>query len=86
MTGAKTILIIGRLKVPSILAMAELVPEDSSMTICAIQPHFGESSQEAFDFSAHGNKMRAQIGPIMDSLEVRFCFKNCLLNLSDKHC
>nr|XP_028573337.1 uncharacterized protein LOC114590905 [Podarcis muralis] len=69
MTGAKTILIIGRLKVPSILAMAELVPEDSSMTICAIQPHFGESSQEAFDFSAHGNKMRAQIGPIMDSLE-----------------
>ncbi|XP_053234716.1 D-threitol dehydrogenase-like [Podarcis raffonei] len=69
MTGAKTVLIIGRLKVPSILAMAELVPEDSSITICATQPHFGESSQEAFDFSAHGNKMRAQIGPIMDSLE-----------------
>ncbi|XP_032997125.1 uncharacterized protein LOC117041912 [Lacerta agilis] len=69
MTGAKTILIIGRLKAPSILAMAELVPEDSSITICATQPHFGESSQEAFDFSAHGNKMRAQIGPIMDSLE-----------------
>nr|XP_034960880.1 uncharacterized protein LOC118080056 [Zootoca vivipara] len=69
MTGAKMILIIGRLKVPSILAMAELVPEDSSITICATQPHFGESSQEAFDFSAHGNKMRAQIGPIMDSLE-----------------
>ncbi|XP_078241240.1 D-threitol dehydrogenase [Pogona vitticeps] len=69
MLGAKRVLAIGALKVPCLLAMAEVIPDDGSIIVYALQPYFGESNQEAFDFSPHGNKIRTKTGPITDSLK-----------------
>uniref|UniRef100_A0ABM5FJD3 3-oxoacyl-[acyl-carrier-protein] reductase FabG-like n=1 Tax=Pogona vitticeps TaxID=103695 RepID=A0ABM5FJD3_9SAUR len=69
MLGAKRVLAIGALKVPCLLAMAEVIPDDGSIIVYALQPYFGQSNQEAFDFSPHGNKIRTKTGPITDSLK-----------------
>uniref|UniRef100_A0A674JSX5 Catechol-O-methyltransferase domain containing 1 n=1 Tax=Terrapene triunguis TaxID=2587831 RepID=A0A674JSX5_9SAUR len=46
MIGAKRILLIGRLKGYSILAMVEALPDDGKITACAVEPYLGVKSQE----------------------------------------
>uniref|UniRef100_A0A8C0IK18 Catechol O-methyltransferase n=1 Tax=Chelonoidis abingdonii TaxID=106734 RepID=A0A8C0IK18_CHEAB len=53
MVGAKRILLIGRLKGYSILAMKEALPDDGKITSCAVEPYLGVKSQEASDYSSH---------------------------------
>ncbi|KAF7250084.1 3-oxoacyl-[acyl-carrier-protein] reductase FabG [Varanus komodoensis] len=69
MLGAKRVLAVGMLDVPSLLAMAKVIPGDGSITICAAQPSFGESLQEVLDFSSPGNKIKLNVGPILDILK-----------------
>ncbi|XP_042303387.1 uncharacterized protein LOC121920321 [Sceloporus undulatus] len=69
MMGAKRILAIGMLNFPSLLSVAEVVPDGGNITLCATQPYLEEAVQKASDFSSHGNKIREKIGPIIDSMK-----------------
>ncbi|KAH1168243.1 hypothetical protein KIL84_003726 [Mauremys mutica] len=69
MVGAKRILLIGRLKGYSILAMAEALPDDGKITACAVEPYLGVKSQEASDYSSHVKQISVKVGPIADTLE-----------------
>ncbi|XP_074929428.1 uncharacterized protein LOC116820413 [Chelonoidis abingdonii] len=69
MVGAKRILLIGRLKGYSILAMKEALPDDGKITSCAVEPYLGVKSQEASDYSSHVKQISVKVGPIADTLE-----------------
>ncbi|XP_065264339.1 uncharacterized protein LOC135881610 [Emys orbicularis] len=69
MIGAKRILLIGRLKGYSILAMVEALPDDGKITACAVEPYLGVKSQEASDYSSHVKQISVKVGPIADTLE-----------------
>ncbi|XP_043374573.1 uncharacterized protein LOC119858417 [Dermochelys coriacea] len=69
MVGAKRILLIGRLKGCSILAMAEALPDDGKITACATEPYLGVKSQEASDYSSHVKQISVKVGPTGDTLE-----------------
>ncbi|XP_053154000.1 uncharacterized protein LOC128345691 isoform X3 [Hemicordylus capensis] len=69
MIGAKRILAIGMLKVSSLFAMAEMVPDDNTITICATESYFEKLSKEASDYSSYCNKISKNIGPIAQSLK-----------------
>uniref|UniRef100_A0A8B9TG18 Uncharacterized protein n=1 Tax=Anas platyrhynchos TaxID=8839 RepID=A0A8B9TG18_ANAPL len=51
---ARKILLIGKLKGYSILAIAEELPDDGKIFACAEVPYLGVNSQEAFDYSSDG--------------------------------
>uniref|UniRef100_A0A8C9EHP0 Uncharacterized protein n=1 Tax=Pavo cristatus TaxID=9049 RepID=A0A8C9EHP0_PAVCR len=65
----KAILLIGKLKGYSILAIAEELPDDGKIFACAEVPYLGVNSQEAFDYSSDGKKISMRVGPIADTLE-----------------
>ncbi|XP_030426354.1 uncharacterized protein LOC115655250 [Gopherus evgoodei] len=69
MVGAKRILLIGRLKGYSILAMAEALPDDGKIILCAVEPYLEVKSQEASDYSSHVKQISVKVGPIADTLE-----------------
>ncbi|XP_009644299.1 uncharacterized protein LOC104132680 [Egretta garzetta] len=69
MIRARKILLIGRLKGYSILAIAEDLPDDGKIFACAEAPYLGVNSQEAFDYSSDGRKISMQVGPTVDTLE-----------------
>nr|XP_009668314.1 PREDICTED: uncharacterized oxidoreductase C22A12.17c-like [Struthio camelus australis] len=69
MIRARKILLIGKLKGYSILAIAEDLPDDGKIFACAEVPYLGVNSQEAFDYSSDGKKISMQVGPIADTLE-----------------
>ncbi|XP_075794700.1 uncharacterized protein LOC102457357 [Pelodiscus sinensis] len=69
MVGAKRILLIGRLKGYSILALSEALPDDGKITACSVEPYLGGKSQEASDYSSHAKKISVKVGPIADTLE-----------------
>ncbi|XP_030358083.1 uncharacterized protein LOC115614836 [Strigops habroptila] len=69
MIRARKILLIGKLKGYSILAIAEELPDDGKIFACAEAPYLGVNSQEAFDYSSDGKKISMQVGPIADTLE-----------------
>lgn len=71
MIRARKILLIGKLKGYSILAIAEELPDDGKIFACAEAPYLGVNSQEAFDYSSDGKKISMQVGPIADTLEVK---------------
>ncbi|OXB81536.1 UNVERIFIED_CONTAM: hypothetical protein H355_008384, partial [Colinus virginianus] len=66
---ARKILLIGKLKGYSILAIAEELPDDGKLFACAEVPYLGVNSQEAFDYSSDGKKISMRVGPIADTLE-----------------
>uniref|UniRef100_A0A8C4K3S0 CMTD1 protein n=1 Tax=Dromaius novaehollandiae TaxID=8790 RepID=A0A8C4K3S0_DRONO len=66
---ARKILLIGKLKGYSILAIAEELPDDGKIFACAEVPYLGVNSQEAFDYSSDGKKISMRVGPIADALE-----------------
>ncbi|XP_010115524.1 PREDICTED: uncharacterized protein LOC104477206, partial [Chlamydotis macqueenii] len=69
MIRARKILLIGKLKGYSILAIAEELPDDGKIFACAEAPYLGVNSQEAFDYSSDGKKISMQVGPTADTLE-----------------
>ncbi|XP_050760819.1 uncharacterized protein LOC127021668 [Gymnogyps californianus] len=69
MIRARKILLIGKLKGYSILAIAEELPDDGKIFACAEAPYLGVNSQEAFDYSSDGKKISMRVGPIADTLE-----------------
>ncbi|KFV14751.1 hypothetical protein N340_02320, partial [Tauraco erythrolophus] len=69
MIRARRILLIGKLKGYSILAIAEELPDDGKIFACAEVPYLGVNSQEAFDYSSDGIKISMQVGPMADTLE-----------------
>ncbi|NWX63786.1 SDR dehydrogenase, partial [Promerops cafer] len=69
MTRARKILLIGKLKGYSILAIAEELPDDGKIVVCAEAPYLGVNSQEAFDYSSDGKKISTRVGPVADTLE-----------------
>nr|XP_009487220.1 PREDICTED: uncharacterized protein LOC104035598 [Pelecanus crispus] len=69
MTRARKILLIGKLKGYSILAIAEELPDDGKIFACAEAPYLGVNSQEAFDYSSDGKKISMRVGPMADTLE-----------------
>ncbi|KFO77830.1 hypothetical protein N303_08603, partial [Cuculus canorus] len=69
MIRAKKILLIGKLKGYSILAIAEELPDDGKIFACAEAPYLGANSQEAFDYSSDGKKISMRVGPMADTLE-----------------
>ncbi|XP_010187433.1 PREDICTED: uncharacterized protein LOC104544299 [Mesitornis unicolor] len=66
---ARKILLIGKLKGYSILAVAEELPDDGKIFACAEAPYPGVNSQEAFDYSSDGRKISMQVGPMDETLE-----------------
>ncbi|NXE32412.1 FABG5 reductase, partial [Ptilorrhoa leucosticta] len=69
MIRARKILLIGKLKGYSILAIAEELPADGKIFACAEVPYLGVNSQEAFDYSSDGKKISMRVGPVADTLE-----------------
>ncbi|KFR12392.1 hypothetical protein N306_07196, partial [Opisthocomus hoazin] len=69
MIRARKILLIGKLKGYSILAIAEELPDDGKIFACAEAPYLGVNSQEAFDYSSDGKKISMRVGPMADTLE-----------------
>ncbi|PKU39801.1 o-hypothetical protein [Limosa lapponica baueri] len=69
MIRARRILLIGKLKGYSILAIAEELPDDGKIFACAEAPYLGVNSQEAFDCSSDGKKISMRVGPLADTLE-----------------
>ncbi|NXW26423.1 FABG5 reductase, partial [Phaetusa simplex] len=69
MIRARKILLIGKLKGYSILAIAEELPDDGKIFACAEAPYPGVNSQEAFDCSSDGKKISMRVGPMADTLE-----------------
>ncbi|NXN07254.1 CAMT methyltransferase, partial [Indicator maculatus] len=69
MIRARKILLIGKLKGYSILAIAEELPDDGKIFACAEEPYLGVNSQEAFDYSSDGKKISMRVGPVEDTLE-----------------
>uniref|UniRef100_A0A669PJU4 O-methyltransferase domain-containing protein n=1 Tax=Phasianus colchicus TaxID=9054 RepID=A0A669PJU4_PHACC len=67
--SSRKILLIGKLKGYSILAIAEELPDDGKIFACAEVPYLGVNSQEAFDYSSDGEKISMRVGPIADTLE-----------------
>uniref|UniRef100_A0A8C0IF65 Uncharacterized protein n=1 Tax=Bubo bubo TaxID=30461 RepID=A0A8C0IF65_BUBBB len=61
---ARKILLIGKLKGYSILAIAEELPDDGKIFACAEAPYLGVNSQEAFDYSSDGKKISMRVGPM----------------------
>lgn len=71
MIRARKILLIGKLKGCSILAIAEELPDDGKIFACTEVPYLGVNSQEAFDYSSDGKKISMRVGPVADTLEVK---------------
>uniref|UniRef100_A0A8C3N7W5 Uncharacterized protein n=1 Tax=Geospiza parvula TaxID=87175 RepID=A0A8C3N7W5_GEOPR len=71
MIRARKILLIGKLKGYSILAIAEELPDNGKIFACAEEPYLGVNSQEAFDYSSDGKKISLRVGPVADTLEVK---------------
>uniref|UniRef100_A0A8D2QSG5 Uncharacterized protein n=1 Tax=Zosterops lateralis melanops TaxID=1220523 RepID=A0A8D2QSG5_ZOSLA len=69
MIRARKILLIGKLKGYSVLAIAEALPEDGKIFACAEAPYLGANSQEKSDDSSDGKKIRMRVGPVADTLE-----------------
>ncbi|XP_074909568.1 uncharacterized protein LOC142042895 [Buteo buteo] len=69
MIRARKILLIGKLKGCSILAIAEELPDDGKIFACTEVPYLGVNSQEAFDYSSDGKKISMRVGPMADTLE-----------------
>ncbi|XP_054029826.1 D-threitol dehydrogenase-like [Dryobates pubescens] len=69
MIKARKILLIGKLKGYSILAIAEELPDDGKIFACAEAPYLGVNSQEAFDYSSDGKKISMRVGPMEDTLK-----------------
>ncbi|XP_030314398.1 uncharacterized protein LOC103533758 [Calypte anna] len=69
MIRARKILLIGKLKGYSILAIAEELPDDGKIFACAEALYLGVNSQEAFDYSSDGKKISMRVGPTADTLE-----------------
>ncbi|XP_009468247.1 PREDICTED: uncharacterized protein LOC104017002 [Nipponia nippon] len=69
MIRARKILLIGKLKGYSILAIAEELPDDGKIFACAEVPYLGVNSQEAFDYSSDGKKISMRVGPMAGTLE-----------------
>ncbi|XP_069722234.1 uncharacterized protein [Phaenicophaeus curvirostris] len=69
MIRARKILLIGKLKGYSILAIAEELPDDGKIFACAEAPYLGANSQEALDYSSDGKKISMRVGPMADTLE-----------------
>ncbi|KFO93587.1 hypothetical protein N320_12505, partial [Buceros rhinoceros silvestris] len=69
MIRARRILLIGKLKGYSILAIAEDLPDDGKIIACAEAPYPRVNSQEALDCSSHGRKISMRVGPMGDTLE-----------------
>uniref|UniRef100_A0A8C3NDH3 Uncharacterized protein n=1 Tax=Geospiza parvula TaxID=87175 RepID=A0A8C3NDH3_GEOPR len=71
LSTARKILLIGKLKGYSILAIAEELPDNGKIFACAEEPYLGVNSQEAFDYSSDGKKISLRVGPVADTLEVK---------------
>lgn len=71
MIRARKILLIGKLKGYSVLAIAEALPEDGKIFACAEAPYLGANSQEKSDDSSDGKKISMRVGPVADALEVK---------------
>ncbi|KFQ33430.1 hypothetical protein N331_12353, partial [Merops nubicus] len=69
MIRARKILLIGKLRGDSILALAEELPDDGKVVVCAEVPCLGVNSQEALGHSADGRKISTRVGPMADTLE-----------------
>ncbi|XP_074406324.1 D-threitol dehydrogenase [Zonotrichia albicollis] len=69
MIRPRKILLIGKPKGYSILAIAEELPDNGKIFACAEEPYLGVYSQEAFDHSSDGKKISLRVGPVADTLE-----------------
>lgn len=65
---AKRVLEIGLFTGYSALTMAEVLPDDGELISCEIDRGNAAVAQSFFDRSAHGNKIRIEMGPALESL------------------
>ncbi|XP_069626016.1 uncharacterized protein [Haliaeetus albicilla] len=79
MIRARKILLIGKLKGCSILAIAEELPDDGKIFACTEVPYLGANSQEAFDYSSDGKKISMRVGPMADTLERLLWRQSCFM-------
>jgi caffeoyl-CoA O-methyltransferase len=68
MTKTKRVLEIGMFTGYSALAMAEALPTDGLLVACEVDPFAAEVAQAAFDQSAHGKKIRVELGSALQTL------------------
>jgi caffeoyl-CoA O-methyltransferase len=69
MLQAKKVLEIGMFTGYSALAMAEALPADGQLIACEVDAYVAEFAQAAFQESPHGAKIRAVLGPALDTLK-----------------
>ena len=68
MLKAKHVLEIGMFTGYSALAMAEALPEDGRLIACEVDQYVSDFALECFAQSPHGNKIRVEVGPALDTL------------------
>lgn len=68
MTRAKSVLEIGMFTGYSALAMAEALPEDGHLVACEVDRYAADFAKSAFQASPHGDKIRVELGPAIDTL------------------
>lgn len=68
MTRAKKVLEIGMFTGYSALAMAEALPEDGQLVACEVDQYAANFAKSAFELSPHGDKIRVELGPAMETL------------------
>lgn len=62
MSNAKTVLEIGTFTGYAALAMAEVLPDDGTVTTCEIDPFLEPLASEMFAKSPHGRKITIRLG------------------------
>ncbi|MBD2018565.1 SAM-dependent methyltransferase, partial [Leptolyngbya sp. FACHB-36] len=68
MTRARRILDIGMFTGYSALAMAEALPADGTIVACEVDAYVAEFAQQLFQQSPHGDKIRVELGPALETL------------------
>lgn len=69
MNQAKRILEIGMFTGYSALAMAEALPDDGYIIACEVDSYVAEFAQACFAQSPHGNKIKVEVAPALDTLD-----------------
>jgi len=67
--SAKRVLEIGLFTGYSALAMAEVLPDDGVLIACEIDAYASQFARDCFDSSAHGHKIKIEVGPALPSIQ-----------------
>lgn len=69
-TGARRVLEIGTFTGYSALAMAEALPDDGALVTCDVSEETTAIARSFWARSPHGGKIRLQLGPALDTLQL----------------